>query len=98
MKLSKAREIWSRKDEQISEEELRELNKISVEIKSLRSREKKQKKKEEFLLSHEGLRFTIKTGTKKEIDFERLLPLWFATFQVNRKLYICGGYSDTHGE
>ena len=44
------------------------------------------------MLCHEGLRFYIKTGNKEETKLERRVPDSCATFQTNRKLYICGGF------
>ena len=55
---------------------------ISDEIKALRTREKRNQKKEEVLLCRDGLRFDIKTRKKEELKFDAFLPRWSSTFQI----------------
>ena len=50
------------------------------------------KQREEGLLHSRGM-LTIESGKEADIQIERLLPKGVASLQINRKLYICGGYS-----
>ena len=61
------------------------------------NREKRRKQKEQILLHFKGQRFDLKTGNKEEIQLELHSLYDFAMFQVNRKLYICGGMKLTLG-
>ena len=55
-------------------------------------------KKEDALLCQNGCRFDIKTGKKEEIKFDRSIPDWTSTFQINRKFYVCGGKAEINGK
>ena len=43
------------------------------------------------MLACGGLRFDLKTLEKETIELDRNITTWTARFQINRKLYICGG-------
>ena len=57
----------------------------------IRVKGEEDQKKEQFLLSKTGDLVEIKTGKKEEIKFDRKIPYCCATFQINRKFYVCGG-------
>ena len=39
-----------------------------------------------------GHKFSIESGNKDELDFEKQVPKFGAIFQLNRKLFVCGGF------
>ena len=47
--------------------------------------------KEEALLALGGLKFDLESKKKERIEFDREISSWSARFQINRKLYACGG-------
>ena len=57
----------------------------------IRVKGEEDQKKEQFLLSKTGYLVEIKTGKKEKIKFDRNIPDYTATFQINRKFYVCGG-------
>ena len=62
-----------------------------LDLIKLPDEEDASQKHELALLSEGRLRFDIKTGKKEFIDFDREMSAWSARFQINRKLYVCGG-------
>ena len=55
-------------------------------------------KKEEVLLCIDGLGFDIKTGKKENTYFTKTVQNYFASFQINRKLFFCGGEAEINGK
>ena len=49
-------------------------------------------KREEALICRAGFKYVFETGKKEEIKIERSLPRMSITFQINKKLYLCGGF------
>ena len=53
--------------------------------------------KETNLLYLNG-RFNLKTGKKEPLKFEKEFPQWSGRFQINRKMYLCGGERIVNGK
>ena len=63
-------------------------------VDCIRVKEEDQEKREQALLSQTGLAFLLNSGKRKHIHFDWDIPEFAASFQINRKLYFCGGKAE----
>ena len=61
-------------------------------------RRSQEAQREEYLLCQAGLRFDTATQKKEEILFTRNISGYAATFQINKRLYVCGGDNKISGD
>ena len=59
-------------------------------IEEVKKRTRKQRSQSRYLLEH-GIRIEIPSGKEEEFSLDRAIPEWSAKFQIDSRLYVCGG-------